>query len=320
MVGAGDQHRPPAMGARLQVLDRDQLAAPRDRRSAARAPGRSASPSGRWRAAAGLTRSETPERTRSSSGAPARFLEPTVAGEGDVDPAGGAGLQPQLEAAAVAGGDRRHRQRGEGTAGRVLDDPQLAAGDPGAVGAGQAAARGAPAPPKGTVSASPRPWPPRSRAKRRAFARAARRSGATVADRHLGAVGAQRAGGACCRPIGGVGAEDVGAGRQVGHRRDQVGDAGPPSPGGKLGRQLGPALGVGAADRRSCRRQARSPASLDVGLDKARDAVAGRTAKATLGRHVVEAQRQRHRGLRRLVAGLVAQPEPPASRRRRPGH
>ncbi len=79
----------------------------------------------------GAARSETPLRTRSSSGAAGGFLEAAVAGENDGHPARWAGRQPQLEAALLAGRGDLYPERDERTVGGVRGDPNLAGGKAG---------------------------------------------------------------------------------------------------------------------------------------------------------------------------------------------
>ncbi len=153
------------------------------------------------------------------------------------------------------------------------------------------------------MSESPRPGAPAQAGEQQ------RPAGRFAPQAHLGPVGAPRGRRGVPRGVDGVGAEEVGAGTELGQRRDQgrVRRRGAP---GELGRQLGPggrpaALEVDRPGRGSRERVAH------VRPDLARRPVVGPAERGERDprRDVVEAQRHRDRGARRLVAGLVAQPE-----------
>src|SRR5215218_4727441 len=77
VIRAGDEHRPPAVGRLLQILDRDQLAAARDRRSLAPHPAAEANR---------LPVAQRKRRRAQLQRLAARRLEAAVAGEDDIDP------------------------------------------------------------------------------------------------------------------------------------------------------------------------------------------------------------------------------------------
>src|SRR5437868_7545628 len=130
VVAAGNENRPPAVRRLLQVLDRDELAATRYRRTAAphpaaqrqRLPGAEAPRGGPQ----GGSRAHAQLEPRS-----ARRVEPLLAGEGDRDPSRGPRGQAQLEAALLTGPHRLHGGRQQGPARGTGDDAQLAVAETG---------------------------------------------------------------------------------------------------------------------------------------------------------------------------------------------
>ena len=286
--------------------------------------------------------------------APARLAHPRAAGEGDGQPPRGARPQPQLEAAVGPGAGGGDLDAAERPARGPRDDADLAAGDPGAVGPGEAAAelrrraegngeRGA-----GTV-AMPVPTAPRLRCsawaggaqlceeprlRRRGLRRWRRRGrGHGHPDLHPRPVAAQRRRRPVAGGVGGRGAEQVGAGRELRQRRPQPRRA--RAGGEQLGRQLGPGLLLGApvVDLAAGGTGERVG---DGRFELLRSGVVAAGGEGDLGGNVVEAQRHLGRGwppircrprraaraaaCRRPPPGPGGRPAPSGRGRRRTGH